>query len=122
MGEELILFGMCFLLVFVFYQIFVVKRIKRNRKNGNYKKEPIEISYLKGRYHLNMKKVNYNQLLQIVAIVSSFDIALAVSIINLLDGFWMIVTFGFLIIMLIIVASYHLVYLFYKKKGMIKDE
>ena len=120
--EELILFGMCFILVFIIYEIFVVSVTKRRRKKGNYKKEPLEITYLKTKYHLNMKKVNYNQLLQIVAIVSSFDIALAVSIINRLDGILLELVGGFFILIIIILISYHLVYLFYKKKGMINNE
>ena len=120
--KELVLFGMCFILVFIIYEIFVVNVTKMRRKKGNYRKDPLEITYLKTRYHLNMRKVDYNQLLQIDAIVSSFDIALAVSIINRLDGLLLEIVGGFIIMIVIILISYHLIYLFYKKKGMINNE
>ena len=116
--EEFVLFLLSFLFVFILYQLFIVRRAKR-KKN---RKEPIEVSYLVRKYHLDRKKVNYNQLLQIIAITSSFDIALVVSIIMNLSNFILEIVGGFLATLLIILFSYHLVYLFYKKKGMIKNE
>ena len=75
----------------------------------------------KQRYHLHMKKVNYNQLLQIVAIVSSFDIALLVSIVVYINSYlWQIVAVLILVFPVILI-SYHFVGVFYRKKGMIKD-
>ena len=44
------------------------------KKNKDVDKMPIEVKFLVSRYKLDMKKVNYNQLLQIIALVSSFDI------------------------------------------------
>ena len=120
--QEFILFLLCYMFVFIIYQIFVVRKTKRNKSKNKLKKDPIEISYLIKRYHLDMKKVSYNQLLQIVAIVSSFDIALTVSIIMLFDNFFLEIICGFISIIVLILGSYHLIYLFYKKKGMIKDE
>ena len=85
--EELSLFLLSFVFVFLIYQFFIVRRAKKNHaKKG--KKDPIEISYLVRKYHLDLKKVHYNQLLQIVALVSSFDISLVVSIILLLKTFF----------------------------------
>ena len=85
-------------------------------------KDPFEITYLVKRYHLDMEKISYNQLLQLVAIISSFDISLIVSIILLIDSFIFKVLIGFICTLIIIIVSYHFVYLFYKKKGMVKNE
>lgn len=120
--QEVILFLLTYLFTFLIYQLFIVRKVKRNRKNGKLKRNPIEITYLTKRYHLNMKKVSYNQLLQIVAIVSSFDIALSVSLILLFDNFFLEIIVGFVSVIILILGSYHFIYLFYKKKGMIKDE
>ena len=68
-----------------------------------------------------MEKVDYNQLLQIVALVSSFDISLVVSVMALTPNFIVSLIVGFILIFLTIFISYYLVYLFYKKKGMIKN-
>ncbi len=124
--EEIILFIMSFVFIFVIYQISIVNPAKRRvldkkKKNDKEKKELVEIKYLVKRYKLDLDKVSYNQLLQIVALVSSFDISLVVSIIMLFDNFIMEIVVGFFATLLIIMISYHLVYLFYKKKGMIKN-
>lgn len=116
--QEFILFLLSFIFVFLLYQLFIVRRAKRIKKS----KEPFEVTYLVSKYKLDLKKVNYNRLLRVISIVSSFDIALVVSIIMLFDNFILEVIVGFISTLVLIFGSYHLVYLGYKKKGMIKDE
>ncbi|MBR2828340.1 MAG: hypothetical protein IKE70_03830 [Bacilli bacterium] len=120
--EEFILFLLTFLFVFIFYQIFIVSKAKRLKKKNSKKNdwEVMEISYLVKRYHIDLDKISYPQLLQIVAITSSFDISLVISIIFLLPNFILEIVVGIISMVLLILISYHLVYLFYKKKGMIK--
>lgn len=125
--KELILFFMSFIFMFIIYQIFIVNPAKKRAKNKSKKKEKenkelVEIKYLVKKYKLDLNKISYNQLLQVVALVSSFDISLVVSIIMILNNFLMRIIFGFISTLLIIMISYHLVYLFYKKKGMIIDD
>jgi len=120
--EEFILFLMSFIFTFIIYQIFVIGPVKKKSKGKKKDKEPVEIKYLVKRYKLDLKKVEYNQLLQIVALVSSFDISLVVSIILLFENLLIELLVGVISIVLTILISYHLVYLFYKKKGMIKND
>ena len=120
--EELVLFLLSFLLIFIIYQLFIVRKAKKNHQEKNHNKEPLEIMYLQKKYHIDLKKISYNQLLQIISIVSSFDISCVVSIILLVKNFWLELLFGFLSIFLLIWISYYFVYLFYKKKGMICNE
>ena len=84
-------------------------------------KEVLEIKYLETLYKIDTKKIKYEQLLQICALVSSFDISLAVSIVSLVNGLLLELFVGFLAIALLILVSYHFVYLFYKSKGFIKN-
>ncbi|MBQ6405188.1 MAG: hypothetical protein IJJ63_03930 [Bacilli bacterium] len=120
--EEVILFLLTFLLVLVIYELFIVRKYRRNDidKKEN-EKDPFEILYLVKRYNLDMRKVSYNQLLQLVALVSSFDIALIVSIITRFESFLLILLVGIILTFIVIIVSYHFIYLFYKKKGMIKN-
>lgn len=116
MVEELILFLLCFLLILVVYEVFIVRKSKK-KKN----KYPMEVKYLITKYHLNMRKVDYSQLLQIVALVSSFDIAFIVSVVIILDSYlWQIVA-ALVLVLPVILVSYHFVGVVYKKKGMTKD-
>ncbi len=119
--EEVILFFITFLFVLVIYELFVVRRAKKSKKRKKVK-EPLEVSYLVSKYHLDLEKVNYNRLLQVIAFTSSFDIALVVSVILWLENFILEIVVGFIFILIVIFVSYHIVYLFYKKKGMIKNE
>ena len=128
--EELGLFILSFIFVLLIYQIFIIipaKKRKDNKSKGRKKKEDtskelFEIKYLQARYKLDMKKINYNQLLQICAITSSFDISFIVYLIGIINNFILRVLGGFIFTLGIIMLSYHLVYLFYKKKGMIINE
>ena len=119
--EEVILFIGSYIVIFLIYQIFIVSKAKRNKGKKN-KKEPLEVLYLKKMYkNLDFKKIPYNQLLQLIAIISSLDICIVVSIVTHIDNFWLEILVGFISIILIILISYHFIYLFYKKKGMVKD-
>lgn len=119
--EEFILFVLTFIFVLIIYEIFVVSKTKKRKAKGlENGKEPVEIVYLIKRYNLDLKKINYNQLLQIIALVSSLDIAVVVSLIMIPKNFILAIILGFIGCVGSILFSYHLVYLFYKKKGMIK--
>lgn len=122
--EDVILFFITFVFMFIFYQIFIIGPAKRRKNTNNKKqknKELMEIKYLESRYNLDLKKIKYEQLLQMCALVSSFDISIAVSVVSLFDNFFLELLCGFLSAIILIIISYHFVYMFYKKKGMIKD-
>ena len=120
--QEIILFLFTYIFVFLGYLLIIVRRAKRKKDGKKKPKEPLEVTYLVNRYGLDLKKVNYDKLLIIISLVSSFDIALIVSIILSIKIFILEIIGGFVSMMGIILLSYHLVYLVYKKKGMIKND
>lgn len=120
MKEEIILFLMTFVLLFIIYQIFFILPAKKS-KDSKKKKELLEIRYLQSKYSLDFDKISYNQLLQLCAITSCFDISLAVTVVSYLHSLLWEIVVGFVVICVLIFGSYHLIYLFYKKKGMVKD-
>jgi len=118
--EEIILFCLCYLFIFVVYQIFVVSKAKK-KNDKKERKDPVEIQFLVKRYHLDIKKANYNQLLQIIAIVSSLDISLLVTFVMLFDSLLIRILLIVLFVIPVILISYHFVGNFCKKKGWIKN-
>ena len=113
--EEFILFLLTFFVLFILYQIVFITPAKKKEE-----KELLEIRYLKSRYPLDFKKIPRNQLLQLCGIVSSLDMAIAVTIVSFIKSFLWEIAVGFVTIVILIFVSYYLVYLFYKKKGMVK--
>lgn len=127
--KEIILFIACFIVVFICYQVFFVlpmKKYRKNKENGKKKKikekkELAEVRFLVTKYKLDLDKVNYNKLLLVVSLVSSFDITLIVTIITLFDSYLVSFILAAVLVLPIVMISYWLVYKFYEKKGMIKN-
>lgn len=119
--HELLLFLLTFTFIFIIYNIFIVSKTKKRKAKDINSKDPVEISYLINRYHLDMKKIRYERLLALCAFVSSFDIALIVSISSISNNMYIELLIAFISSIVVILISYHLVYIFYKKKGMIKN-
>lgn len=115
--RELILFFMTFVVVFLIYQLFIVRKYKKIKN----KKQLPEISYLVNKYHIDLNKINYNKLLNIVSIVSSFDIALLVSVSLLTESIFMEMVIALVLAVPTIIISYSFIGRYYKKKGMIKN-
>lgn len=116
--KELVLFILSFVFVFLLYQIIIVRRAKSKKSP----KVPFEVTYLVAKYKLDIKRINYNRLLLVISLVSSFDVALIVSIILLIKSFILEIIVGFISTLVIILLSYHVVYLVYKRGGMIENE
>lgn len=117
--KEIILFLLSYVFVFIIYEIFVVSKAKNNRKSKKESKQPIEVKYLVNRYKFDLKKINYHRLLHVVAAVSAFDIAFIVSLSLLFDSYLLQMLIILVLVVPVILISYHLVYLFYSKKGLI---
>ena len=119
--EELLLFIMSYVLIFVIYQLFIVIPAKKRNNKKKSNKELLEIKYLEVKYNLDLKRINYNQLVQICGIVSSLDISIDVYLVTLVKSLFLEILVGFISVFFLIFISYYLVYLFYKRKGMIKN-
>lgn len=115
--QEIILFLMTFLFVFLIYQLFIVRGAKRK----NSVKRPMEIRYLESRYKIDIKLVDYKRLLLVVSLVSSFDIAFLVSIVMMIHHYILEILVAFVVVIPLILFSYHLVGIYYVQKGLIKD-
>ena len=72
MLEEVILFILTFLLIFIIYELFLVRKAKKDKR----RKRPVEVNYLIGKFNIDLDKINYKRLLNIISAVSSFDISL----------------------------------------------
>ena len=125
--EQVFYFIICYILTFLLYLIFVILprfrylKKKKNNKVKKERKEPVEVRYLVTRYRLNLDKVDYKKLLMTISLVSSLDISIAVSVSLLVDAYFLQLAVAFLLLVPLIFISYHFIYKYYLKKGMIKN-
>ena len=117
--QELILFILSFLFILVIYEIFVVAKARKNEKKKKDNKFPAEVKYLISKYKFDLKKINYHRLLHVCALVSSFDMALIVTLAMIVENYLLQLVIIVVLVIPVIIVSYHLVYLCYKKKGLI---
>ena len=117
--EEVVLFLMSFIFIFIVYEIFVVSKAKKNEKKKKDNKQPMEVKYLVLKYKFDLKKVNYHKLLHVCAFVSSLDMAVIVSLAMLFDSYMLQLLVVLVLVVPMILISYHIVYLIYKKRGLI---
>lgn len=115
MKKFIILFILIFLIVFLVYEFLILRKYRKNNKKKK-DKYPMEVLLLINLYKLDIKKVNYNKLLHFIAFVSSLDIAVIVSIMSIVDMGIIQIIIALIIVIPIILGSYYMIYLYYKKK------
>ncbi len=119
MKELLIWLGM-FLLIYLFYELFVIHKPKalENMKDGK------ELSLLSKKYHLDYRKINLKSLVRMVALSNAFIIATVVMIVCLLQNWitssflWIIsvLVVGTLLLIPLILILYSRIGIYYSKK------
>lgn len=117
--QEVILFIMSFIFILIIYEIFIVSKAKKNEKKKKDNKQPMEVKYLVAKYKFDLKKIDYHKLLHVCAVVSSFDMALIVTLAMLVENALLQLLIVVVLVVPVILISYHLIYLVYKKKGLI---
>ena len=111
------LFIVIFILVLLLYELIVFRKYKSKKKSRRKKKEyPMELLILKNFYKVEVEKLSFNKMLHVLAVVSSFDIALIVSIVGLIDNGILQIILAMILVLPIIFSSYYLVSLFCKIK------
>ena len=117
--QDIILFIMTFIFILIIYEILVVSSAKKNHKKNKVNKQPMEVKLLMTKYKFDLEKIRYYRLLHVCAIVSSFDMALIVTLAMLFDSYLLQLLMVLVLVIPVILISYHFVYLIYKKKGLI---
>ena len=110
---SLILFIVTFVVVFLVYLLFVIRRSKYLDKFINGK----EITYLKRVYKIKIKESDYKSIAKLLAITNSFIIACSVTIVSLFKNLILEILVGFATVMVLILICYHIIGKLYQKEG-----
>ena len=110
---SLILFFVTFIVVFLIYLLFVIRRKKYLDKFIKGK----EITYLKKVYKIKIKESDYKGITMLVALTNSFIMATSVTIVSLFKNIFLEILVGFGTVMVLILICYHIIGKLYQKEG-----
>ena len=112
--EDLWWFLGIFLVIYIFYLIFGVLK----RKKFNVDKIPVELRFLIKRYHLDMSKINYRSIMNMIGLASSFVISFtATFIFKFIKNELLMILIGGIMIIPLIFITFNFIGLYYRKKG-----
>ena len=116
--EDLWWFLGIFLVIYIFYLIFGVLK----RKKFNVDKIPVELRFLIKRYHLDMSKINYRSIMNMIGLASSFVISFtATFIFKYIENELLMILIGGLMIIPLIFITFNFIGLYYRKKGCVTN-
>lgn len=118
--KELLLWLGMFALIYLFYELFVIRKEKvlENMKKGK------ELSLLSKKYKLDYSKINMKELVRLIALSNAFIISTVVTLVCLLQNWisnfllWMIsvLVVGILLLIPFILIVYTRIGRYYQKK------
>ena len=89
-------------------------------KKFNPKKVPTELNYLIKKYKLDMNKIKYRSILNIIGIVSAFDIAFTSTFLfAYIKNIYIVIIVGIIMLIPLILITFNFIGYYYQKKGMI---
>ena len=113
--DAVVLFLGAFVVIYLIYFIFVLRRRKYLDKFINGK----EITYLKYRYNIKVTEKNKKSLTKLVALANSLIMALTFSsVIIIMDdkNFMLYLLFSMILVVVLILIIYHIIGKIYQKK------
>ncbi len=115
------------ILIYIVYYIWIVIHYdKRGEKKSKKKKKnqmpmPAEVEYFVAKYKIDLSKINFRYFLQLMGLVIAFDLSIVVSIVSYIDTLWIQFLVGFILMLVIVLTSFHILGKYFKKKGLTKD-
>jgi len=100
----LIEFVVTFLVVYLIYFLVIIRKNKKFDPN----RVPVEVNLILMKHKINMKKINYRKMLVLVSLVSSFNIALIVTLVfRYVENVFLCILFSLLILVPLSLFGYN---------------
>ena len=110
--KELILYFLTFIIAYLFYLIFVIKRKNVLKKFPDGK----EMRYLKYKYGIKINDKNLKKIANVVCLANSFILSTTVYVICLFDNLFIEIVVGIVTLVILMLGLYHIIGTYYKKK------
>lgn len=105
-------FLIAFIIIYLFYFVTVILQKKKYEKF----KSSNQVMFFVNRYKLNVQKLNIVKFIKIISFTNSFVIALTFAIATLVDNYMLMLLIGFVTVIPLMLLSYHIVGLYFKKE------
>ena len=123
MLQNIILFLLTFITIFLVYEIMFIKEYRYNKKikkdkieKDDNRKEPVEVRLLKSYYKVDIDELNYSSVLNTIAFISSLDMAIIITVACLVKIGLIQILIALILVIPIIYSSYYLLAKYYKYK------
>ena len=100
-----------FIIIYLFYYIAVISKSKKLDKLM----EGMEITYLKRRYNLSLKKINKKRIANVIALTNSFIVSVTILLVSIVGNHILKLMMAFIILVPLIIISYHIIGLYLKR-------
>lgn len=110
-------FVVAFTLVYLLYRLFIIKK----NKNKTKMKPPVELSLFIKMNNINLRKINKDKVMNNLALINAALVALILLLTEVTDSIALKIAIAFVSVFVLMLASYKLYGLYYKKKGMTKN-
>ena len=107
--EYLSWFVINYLIVMIICYFIVIRKARRG------KKVPSEVKFLINYYKLDTKKFNYRKFLWHVGLITAFDVSIVATFVPIINGMAFQILIGFVVIIPIVLITYHLLGKYYQK-------
>ena len=111
MIKVLIEFAVTFVIVYLFYYFFIIRKCKKDKKVV-----PTEVTLILSVHNIDVKKINLYHMIKLVSLVTTLVISIIITIIsNFFDNTIILLVFGTLISVLVAIILYRIIGRHYEK-------
>lgn len=111
-------FTITFIILYLIYYFFIIRKCKKDK---NY--VPVEVNLILILHKIDYKKIDIYKMVKIVSVVSTFIIALIITLIsNFFNNTIIVLIFGTLVSVVIAFICYNLIGNYFKKKSFEKKK
>ena len=110
--KELIFYLIIFVLVYLFYFVFVLKRKNILKKFPEGK----EMRYLKYRYGIKINEKNMKKIANVIFLGNAFILSTTIFVVCLFNNLVLEILVGLITLIVLMLGIYHLIGTYYKKK------
>lgn len=108
--DDILKFGIEFILTFLVIYLVYYFVIIRKKKDYDPNLVPVEVNYILMRHKIDIKKINYRKMLFWISLVTSFNMALVITIMfRIIDNVYLGILCSLLIVIPISLIEYNLI-------------